>query len=100
MPFNIYTLVSKYSYVLYGSIKSGKSTVLRIILQMCNPDNGSVFVFGDDGFGEISNNRHIGYMPQKYGFDDSLTVQELAHFYATLNGMSKMDTIDVSEILV
>lgn len=75
-------------YVLYGALKAGKTTVLRVILNMCTVDLGSVYVFGRNAI-DNPNNAQIGYMPELYGFENALSVEEMTMFYATMNGMER-----------
>lgn len=89
----IINLVLHCSYVLYGAFKSGKSTLLKILLNLCKQDDGHVYFYGkgnDDPMDVL-----IGYMPQQLGLEERLTVSETVMFYARLNGLKKSEVIDV-----
>lgn len=73
---------------LAGPDGSGKTTLIRIIAGLMLPTSGSVRVGGFDTRtqqDEIS--RIIGYMPQKFGLYEDLTVLENLILYADLQGV-------------
>lgn len=82
------------SYVLYGAVKSGKSTVMRIILNLCKSDHGSLTILGNN-----VDNRSVtfGYMPQRKGLDPYLTIYETVKFYAALKGMNQPAVMTVCQ---
>lgn len=73
---------------LAGPDGSGKTTLIRIIAGLLLPTSGSVRVGGFDTRtqqAEIS--EIIGYMPQKFGLYEDLTVMENLVLYADLQGI-------------
>jgi ABC-2 type transport system ATP-binding protein len=67
---------------LVGSDGAGKSTLLRMIASMIKPTQGEIFVNGLDVVTcrqDIKN--IIGYMPQRFGLYQDLTVDENMHFF-------------------
>ena len=67
--------------MIAGESGSGKSTILKLILRLLRPDNGSVYVFDQDignySFAEaLDLRRHIGMVFQNAALFDSLTVFE------------------------
>lgn len=62
---------------LLGPNASGKSTLIKSILGLVNPDAGCITVDGEPVVGEWRYRRRIGYMPQATRFPDNLTVDEL-----------------------
>lgn len=59
---------------LVGPSGSGKSTLLRIIAGFENPDNGRVWLFGNDATRQTIENREIGFVFQNYALFPNLTV--------------------------
>lgn len=67
---------------LVGSDGAGKSSLLRLIATMVQPTSGEIFV---DGLNVVTQ-RHkikniIGYMPQRFGLYQDLTVDENMQFF-------------------
>lgn len=85
-PQNVDNHISLFSYVLYGAIKSGKSTVMRIILNLCKTDHGNLTILGNN---MVNRSVTFGYMPQRKGLDPYLTIYETVKFYGTLKGMNQ-----------
>ncbi|HOZ62710.1 MAG TPA: ABC transporter ATP-binding protein [Smithellaceae bacterium] len=67
---------------LVGSDGAGKSTLLRLIATMIKPARGEIYV---DGFNVVTERRKvkniIGYMPQRFGLYQDLTVEENMEFF-------------------
>jgi len=67
---------------LVGSDGAGKSTLLRLIATMIKPARGEIYV---DGFNVVAERRKvkniIGYMPQRFGLYQDLTVEENMEFF-------------------
>ena len=63
---------------IIGPNGSGKTTVIKIILGLLEPKNGSVKLFGTP-IENFTNWKNIGYIPQKYSLDKNFpaTVKEL-----------------------
>ena len=75
---------------LVGPDGAGKTTTLRICAGLLAPDGGSVRVLGLDPLREMHAVRErIGYMPQKFGLYEDLSVQENLELYADLQGVSE-----------
>jgi len=62
---------------LVGPNSSGKTTLIKCILGLVKPDQGSILINGTKLNGEWGYKRQIGYMPQMASFPDNLTVQEM-----------------------
>ena len=71
-----------------GPDGAGKTTLLRIVAGLLSQDSGTLLF---DGKNSDSQNAHIGYMPQKFGLYEDLTVQENLDLYADLKGVSLKD---------
>ncbi|MGO4542860.1 ABC transporter ATP-binding protein [Paenibacillus sp. 2TAB19] len=75
---------------LCGGNGAGKSTILRMIAGIAQPDNGSITVGGvrwKDNRKKYAN--MIGYMPDDFRFGQGLTVYETLAFWAALRGIPK-----------
>ncbi|MDI7382813.1 ATP-binding cassette domain-containing protein [Cronobacter dublinensis] len=74
---------------LVGPDGAGKTTLVRILAGLMRPDEGRVQVLGLDPITQ-ENALHavLGYMPQKFGLYEDLTVQENLNLYADLRSVT------------
>jgi ABC-2 type transport system ATP-binding protein len=67
---------------LVGSDGAGKSTLLRLIATMIKPTQGEIFVKGLNVVTQRQKIKNIiGYMPQRFGLYQDLTVDENINFF-------------------
>ncbi|NIP43900.1 MAG: ATP-binding cassette domain-containing protein [candidate division Zixibacteria bacterium] len=75
-------------YGFIGPNGSGKTTTLRMIMNILYPDSGIIKVFGERRTGSASD--RIGYLPEERGLYKNMKVRESLIFYA---GLKKSDNL-------
>lgn len=77
---------------LVGSDGAGKSTLLRLIATMIKPSQGEIYI---NGLNIIADRRKIkkiiGYMPQRFGLYQDLTVEENINFFMDIFGIPRAE---------
>ncbi|WP_413721248.1 ATP-binding cassette domain-containing protein [Sodalis sp. RH23] len=74
---------------LVGPDGAGKTTLLRMLAGLLTPSQGTLRVAGLDPVGDDAGLHAIlGYMPQKFGLYEDLTVMENLTLYASLRGIT------------
>ncbi|MCC7327194.1 MAG: ABC transporter ATP-binding protein [Burkholderiales bacterium] len=86
---------------LVGPDGAGKTTLMRIMTGLLVPNGGSVTLAGLD---VVKDNDAIhivsGYMPQRFGLYEDLSVMENMRLYAQLRGMNADQHTDIFESLL
>jgi len=73
---------------LIGPDGAGKTTLMRVAAGLLLPDQGDIHVLGKDmREAALTIQSHIGYMPQRFGLYEDLSVQENLDLYADLQGV-------------
>jgi ABC-2 type transport system ATP-binding protein len=73
---------------LIGPDSAGKTTLMRLAAGLLVPDSGSITVLGKNAATQsLQVQGSIGYMPQRFGLYEDLTVQENLDLYADLQGV-------------
>ncbi|WP_226582225.1 ATP-binding cassette domain-containing protein [Acuticoccus sediminis] len=70
---------------LVGPDGAGKTTLIRLLAGLLDPDEGSVTVLGRPATG--ADHAKVGYMPQRFGLYEDLSVIENLTLYADLRGL-------------
>ena len=71
-------------YGFIGPNGSGKTTTLRMILRIFQPDDGTVTVLGKSD-GKTADDR-LGYLPEERGLYKRMRVRDVLSYYARLKG--------------
>ncbi len=80
-------------YGFIGPNGSGKTTTLRMIMNIFYPDRGTIRVFGEERSGASSD--RIAYMPEERGLYKKMKVRALLQFYGNLkNGKDVNAEVD------
>ncbi|HEY6094778.1 MAG TPA: ATP-binding cassette domain-containing protein [Gallionellaceae bacterium] len=75
---------------LVGPDAAGKTTLMRLAAGLLAPEAGSITILGRDATQQsLEVQASIGYMPQRFGLYEDLTVQENLDLYADLQGVPK-----------
>ncbi len=75
---------------LVGPDGAGKTTLMRAVCGFITPDGGSLEVLGVDVAREPEQvQANIGYMPQRFGLYEDLTVRENLELYSDLYGVPR-----------
>jgi len=73
-------------YGFIGPNGSGKTTTIRMIMDILRPDSGDIRVF--DGHSRASVRDQIGYLPEERGLYKRMTVRQVLRYYGQLKGKS------------
>jgi ABC-2 type transport system ATP-binding protein len=85
-------------FTLLGQNGAGKTTFLRIISTQLLPTKGSAHVLGFDAVTQAEEVRkHIVVVPQEVQTYGNFTPWEYCYYFSLLRGMSKQETLKVSE---
>ncbi len=89
-------------YGLLGPNGSGKTTLMRMLADVVNETEGSIYVNGREkkNMGEDYRDL-IGYLPQDIGFYESFTAEKFLYYVAALKGIEKRDAKEkIDDLLV
>lgn len=76
-------------YGFIGPNGSGKTTTIRMIMNIFYPDSGKISIFDKEHTGTTHDN--IGYLPEERGLYKKMKVHELLKFYAMLRRTPQAD---------
>ena len=74
---------------LVGPDGAGKTTLMRMMAALMHPDSGTVLVNGlDTRHQSRAIHASVGYMPQRFGLYEDLTVDQNLSLYADLKNIA------------
>lgn len=77
---------------LVGSDGAGKTTLMRLLTGLLRPDNGVIRVLGLDAETQAQEiQASVGYMPQRFGLYEDLSIRENLELYADLQGLPRRE---------
>jgi ABC-2 type transport system ATP-binding protein len=86
---------------IVGPDGAGKTTLIRMMAGILTPTSGRILIDGLDSLKDASTiHRMVGYMPQKFGLYEDLTVIENLTLYADLRGIFGHERRDTFEKLL
>jgi ABC-2 type transport system ATP-binding protein len=80
-------------YGVIGPNGSGKTTTIRMIMNILVPDHGEISVLGRPKASDVRD--EIGYLPEERGLYKKMTVRQVLRYYGQLKGRTLAD-IDVA----
>src|SRR2546428_2368088 len=75
-------------YGLLGPTGAGKTTTIRMIMDILKPDGGAVRLFGEPGGGRAHSER-IGYLPEERGLYRKMRVPDVLVFLGEMKGIDR-----------
>lgn len=85
------------AFGLLGRNGSGKTTIIRIIMDIFKPDSGTVLF---DGKQKKDTTLNFGYLPEERGLYPRQKVMDQMIYFANLKGMNTLDAINNSKNLL
>ena len=76
-------------YGFIGPNGSGKTTTIRMIMNILYPDSGNIKLFGRESIG--STLEHVGYLPEERGLYKKMKVKDLVKFHGELKNVKNLD---------
>ena len=71
-----------------GPNGAGKTTAVKLLLGLVRPTGGEGWLLGRP-LGDIEARRHVGYLPERFGYQEYLTAMEVVTLHATLAGIPR-----------
>jgi len=77
-------------YGFIGPNGSGKTTTIRMIMNILYPDSGIIKLFGNEHLGSRLDN--VGYLPEERGLYKKMKVKEILRFHAELKNTKNINS--------
>lgn len=87
-------------YGLVGPDGAGKTTLMRIICGLLDPDQGEVLIQGRNSKEPEKYRGLLGYMPQRFSLYGDLTVKENINFFGSLYGLKSAVIRERAEVIL
>src|SRR5688572_7118283 len=71
-------------YGFIGPNGSGKTTTIRMIMNILVPDTGTILVLGRQSHSQVRD--EVGYLPEERGLYKRMTVRQVLRYYGQLKG--------------
>lgn len=86
---------------LLGPNGAGKTTMIRLLCDLLHPDEGGVYLDGENirDLGEEYRDI-LGYLPQKVGYYPWFSAEKYLHYIAALKGMSPNQAVEKTKELL
>lgn len=97
--FNISFTKNDFVFVL-GANGSGKSSLLKLILGAVTPQAGTIQLQGEIINSIQKKSQLIGYIPQSYGLDHEMYVDDILNFIGSLHQLSKQELKERKQYLI
>lgn len=78
-------------YGFIGPNGSGKTTTIRMVMNILYPDSGSIKLFGEELIGSRLDG--VGYLPEERGLYKKMKVKDLIRFHGELKGVKGLDRL-------
>ncbi len=86
---------------MIGANGTGKSTVIKILAGLINPDQGRILMDGAPFLSNVNTmKRMVGYIPDNFGIYENLTVKEYMEFFSASYGLRGLKGRDRWETLL
>lgn len=86
---------------LVGANGAGKSTSLRVIVGLCEPERGSVRILGSDVYqSPLKAKEHLGYVPDGHDLPEMATCAEYFELLGAFRGLSRQESRERSHALL
>jgi ABC-2 type transport system ATP-binding protein len=76
-------------YGFIGPNGSGKTTTIRMIMNILLPDQGAILVLGRESHSSVRDD--VGYLPEERGLYKRMTVRRVLRYYGQLKGRAVVD---------
>ena len=78
-------------YGFIGPNGSGKTTTIRMIMNILYPDSGNIMLSGKESIGAKMEN--VGYLPEERGLYSKMKVRDIVKFYGELKGVKDLNSV-------